>query len=115
MTDDDRLERLLDALGQRGDVRVVRAPGRVNLIGEHTDYNLGYVLPAAISLDTWIASAPRDDGRVVISSLQEYGEYEFDVANPGAPEGTWRDYIAGVAITLSARGVATRGVTAVVD
>jgi len=123
MTDGDRLERLLDALDARGSgarvqrhaVRVARAPGRVNLIGEHTDYNLGYVLPAAISLDTWIASVPRDDGRVVISSLQEDGEYEFDVADPGTPQGTWRDYIAGVATTLSTRGVATRAVTAVVD
>ena len=122
MADGSRLKRMLDALGTavgarvlRDDVRVARAPGRVNLIGEHTDYNLGYVLPAAISLETWIASVPRDDSRVVVSSLQEPGEYAFDVDAPGAPEETWRDYVAGVASVLGTLGVPLRGVTAVID
>jgi galactokinase len=100
---------------ERGDVRVVRAPGRVNLIGEHTDYNLGYVFPAAISLETWIASVPRDDGKVRVVSLQEPGDFTFDLADPGASTGEWRDYVAGVAWSLNERGVPQRGVTAVVD
>ena len=122
MVDESRLERLFDALGASAgarvvpdDVRVARAPGRVNLIGEHTDYNLGYVLPAAISLETWIASVPRDDGRVMVSSLQQPGEYEFDVGAPGGPQETWRDYVAGVASVLGTLGVPLRGVTAVID
>ena len=48
---------------------VVRAPGRVNLIGEHTDYNDGFVLPMAIDRAIWMALRPRDDGRVVVRSL----------------------------------------------
>ena len=51
---------------------VVRAPGRVNLIGEHTDYNDGFVLPMAIDREVWIALRPREDGRVVVHSL-DYG------------------------------------------
>jgi galactokinase len=97
------------------DVRIVRAPGRVNLIGEHTDYNLGYVMPAAISLETRIASVPRDDRTVRIASRQEQGVYAFDVDHPGPPVGTWVDYVAGVANALDELGVELRGVSAVVD
>ena len=52
---------------------IVRAPGRVNLIGEHTDYNDGFVLPLAIDRAVWIALRPRDDRRVVVHSL-DYGQ-----------------------------------------
>jgi len=122
-TRDERARRLVQHLARLDagaaaapdSVRMVRAPGRVNLIGEHTDYNLGYVLPVAISLETWIASAPRDDSRVAIVSLQEPGEQDFDIDQPGPPKGTWRDYVAGIVRMLSERGVRLRGVTAVVD
>src|SRR5439155_5851792 len=53
--------------------RLYRAPGRVNLIGEHTDYNDGFVLPMALDRSTWVAAAPRDDGQIVVRS-REYGE-----------------------------------------
>ncbi len=53
--------------------RVVRAPGRVNLIGEHTDYNQGYVLPMDIERDVLVAIAPRGDRQVVLHSL-DFGE-----------------------------------------
>ena len=112
---DERTERLLSRLGTRDGVRIVRAPGRVNLIGEHTDYNLGYVMPAAIGLETWVASVPRQDDRVRIVSLQESGEEDFALDAPGEPQETWGDYVRGVVTVLKERGVPLRGVTAVLD
>ena len=60
--------------------RIFRAPGRVNLIGEHTDYNDGFVLPAAIDLYTWTAIAPRTDRKLVVFSqnLNEAAEIDLD-------------------------------------
>ena len=118
-----RRERLLAALADMApdaarspeQVRVVRAPGRVNLIGEHTDYNLGWVLPAAISLETWIASWPATDHRVTVASLQEATRGEFDAGDPGPRRGDWTDYVAGVGRGLARAGVPSRGVAAAVD
>jgi galactokinase len=82
----------------------VRAPGRVNLIGEHTDYNDGFVLPAAISLDIRLSVEPNDAGRVDIT-LAESGDRRGFVLNAiGAVTGTWIDYVAGVARELTAAG-----------
>ena len=96
-------------------IRTVRAPGRVNLIGEHTDYNLGFVMPVAIGLETWIVSWPSDDDVVRMESLQEGPGREFNVASPGEADGDWSDYVAGVAWSLGGVGVPLRGVTAVID
>src|SRR5260221_5909392 len=62
--------------------RIFRAPGRVNLIGEHTDYNDGFVLPAAIDLYTWTAIAPRTDRKLVVFShnLNESANIDLDSA-----------------------------------
>jgi len=57
--------------------RIFRAPGRVNLIGEHTDYNDGFVFPAAIDLFTWVAIAPRDDRRIVICTENLHEQLAF--------------------------------------
>jgi len=95
-------------------LRAVRAPGRVNLMGEHTDYNGGYVLPMAIGLETWMASVETDDDRASImqASSREIGE--FDVSDPGPARGLWIDYAAGVAVELAALGTEIRGFRAVV-
>ena len=89
---------------------VVRAPGRVNLIGEHTDYNDGFVMPAAIPFHTTVAIAARADDRLVISS-ENYGEQaEFAVAElPAVPRKHWSDYVVGVATKLKERGSRLRG------
>ena len=95
-------------------VHIVRAPGRVNLIGEHTDYNEGFVLPAAIDLGVTIAFVPTDDRRVEIA-LAASGERDvFDLDAIGQRRGTWIDYIAGTGWALTKAGVETRGLRGII-
>jgi galactokinase len=90
-------------------IRVVHAPGRVNLIGEHTDYNQGFVLPVAISLGISIALVPTDDRRVELT-LAETGERGIlDLDAIGDRTGAWIDYVAGTAWSLLEAGVPVRG------
>lgn len=90
-------------------IRVVHAPGRVNVIGEHTDYNLGFVLPAAIDLGITIALLPTDDGRVELT-LADTGERDgFDLDAIGERRGRWIDYVAATAWALREAGVPLRG------
>ena len=90
--------------------RLFRAPGRVNLIGEHTDYNGGYVLPMAIDRETVVAAAPRDDASVRVYSLNLEESAEFDLEHAGEPRrGLWLDYIEGVARALISQGERLRG------
>lgn len=89
-------------------VRVVRAPGRVNLIGEHTDYNDGFVLPAAIGLEIRIAYLPADDDLVEIT-LDAGGETRsFDLRHI-ARQDSWIDYVAGTAAAMIEAGAPVRG------
>jgi len=81
----------------------LRAPGRVNLIGEHTDYNDGLALPCAIDRDTCVLAAPRDDRRVRAVSLQQDLAVEFGLAGL-ARAGDWGDYVRGAAAGLAWQG-----------
>jgi galactokinase len=94
--------------GTADGVRVFRAPGRVNLIGEHTDYNLGFVLPVALDLATFVATAPAHDGKLRIHSEDRGETREFDIAAIGGdlkPSQDWTDYPIGVACQLVIAGV----------
>ncbi len=85
--------------------KVSRAPGRVNLIGEHTDYNDGFVMPAALNFATLVASAPRADRRIRVYSMSMDETREFDL-DEAAPSGRhdWSDYVFGVAAMLEESG-----------
>ena len=90
--------------------RVYRAPGRVNLIGEHTDYNEGYVMPVALGFYCWVAISPRDDQKLVISSDDFSDTAEVELDSPEIhPRKTWSDYPVGVALGLKRAGVPLRG------
>jgi galactokinase len=90
-------------------IRVVRAPGRVNLIGEHTDYNEGYVLPIAIDRAITLALVATDDRRVSVT-LADTGETAgFDIDAIGPRRGHWIDYVAGTAWAMAAEGLPVNG------
>ena len=87
---------------------VYRAPGRVNLIGEHTDYNLGYVFPIALDMACYIAIAPASHGDVCLYSRDLDKEFRVPVAELVAvgPQHIWSDYVVGVAHELLKLGCA---------
>jgi len=89
---------------------IFSAPGRVNLIGEHTDYNDGFVMPSAIGLCTRVAISPRQDRQLFIGSQQFPGHFVFDLDNlPKRSTGGWCDYVLGVAVVLQEAGHALKG------
>jgi galactokinase len=95
---------------QRAESRVFRAPGRVNLIGEHTDYNDGFVMPVAIGFSTWVVVAPRADRTLSVFSENFHEEVSFDLDDPPAqPRRHWSDYVRGVAWVLEQSGYQLRG------
>ena len=90
--------------------RAFAAPARVNLIGEHTDYTGGLVMPMAIGFRTVAVVSSRDDGRAVFYSANYEEEVAFEIASLGRePRGHWSDYPAGVLWSLLQEGVAIDG------
>jgi galactokinase len=101
----ERARRELDeAFGPGGPVTVASAPGRVNLIGGHTDYNEGFVLPAAIDHRTVVAARPREDRSVRVRAvdLDDTARFDLDDTEPAEDE-HWSDYPEGVAQRLLVR------------
>ena len=95
--------------------RLYRAPGRVNLIGEHTDYNDGWVMPIALQFETRVAIAPRRDRRLSLRSLNVEGGIELELpqdfsSTPPPPRtGRWFDYPVGVVWALGRAGLPSTG------
>ncbi|MFZ0478049.1 MAG: galactokinase [Terriglobales bacterium] len=107
----ESLESISDSLTERfqraygTSPKIFRAPGRVNLIGEHTDYNDGFVMPAAIEFYTWVAASPRND-RILHVHSERFAE-TIDLpldALAGPPRKHWSDFIRGVAAVMQAAG-----------
>ena len=92
---------------------LIQAPGRVNLIGEHTDYNDGFVLPCAIDYQTMVAASQRDDQCVRVMALDYQGEINtFDLSQPLVfdEDCLWVNYIRGVIDCLQSRGCELGGI-----
>ncbi|NLY96312.1 MAG: galactokinase [Clostridiaceae bacterium] len=96
--------------GEREHIRVFASPGRVNLIGEHTDYNGGYVLPAALDMNCYVAVRPREDRilRMMATDIGEITEVSLDDLE-SAKKLKWGNYQAGVAFELMNHGYSLTG------
>lgn len=98
------------------DACVFRAPGRVNLIGEHTDYNDGFVMPAAIDFSTWVAASSNSQTALRIYSRQYDELVSLNLKTlAGPPTGHWADYVRGVAYGLQNAGVKLCGADLLID
>jgi galactokinase len=107
-------DRLWQVFGDsQGPVEIVKAPGRVNLIGEHTDYNDGFVLPVAVDREIIMAASPRDDDEVNLYAVDLDASSRFSLKNiEKDSHESWSNYIRGVLLLLSERGLPVRGMNA---
>jgi len=87
-------------------LRLFRAPARVNIIGEHTDYNDGFVLPTTTAIYTWLCAAPRSDRKVEVTSYNVNDTRNFDLDDLKPAENVdWLEYVSGVAAALEIEGI----------
>src|SRR6476469_7930363 len=93
---------------------VVRSPGRVNIIGEHTDYNNGFVLPAAIDKAIFVAITKRNDSKILLYSDDFKEEFESDIHQLKPSDKVWPNYILGVADQLLKRKLNITGFNLVI-
>ncbi|HYP50764.1 MAG TPA: galactokinase, partial [Pyrinomonadaceae bacterium] len=101
--------------GGSGAPRLFRAPGRVNLIGEHTDYSGGFVLPMAIDKEAAVAIRERDDRKIRVHTVNLEDAAEFDLdAETERKKGFWLNYIEGVARILESKNVRLKGADLVI-
>ncbi|HKO62406.1 MAG TPA: galactokinase family protein, partial [Pyrinomonadaceae bacterium] len=91
------------------DARIFSAPGRINLIGEHTDYNEGFVLPMAADRRTFVAAAPTEDKRIVVYSFDLKDNASFDLTHDPVTSNHWVSYVHGVARALVEQGAKLSG------
>lgn len=119
MQPDKRTQEILDGFAANFEGRPTHlaiAPGRVNLIGEHTDYNDGFVLPVALDRDVRVLFRPRADGRVKLYALEFDSWTDFEVGAPKWDDGKlWPNYVQGVSQTLVDIGVRVQGFEGVVS
>jgi galactokinase len=94
---------------------VARSPGRVNIIGEHTDYNEGFVLPAAIDKAVYVAIGRRDDDGIELQALEFNDRYSTSVGAIAPRAGQWTNYILGVVAQFIKRGHPVGGFNLVID
>lgn len=115
--DDPPLVSLAAAFPPGAELHLFRAPGRVNLIGDHTDYQDGFCLPMAIDREVMVAARPRSDDRVVVGSLDLAGSVDVAADGSTEPAGVlpaWGRTVAGVVRALASRGRRAAGLDAVV-
>jgi galactokinase len=113
-----RLSTIVERFRSRfgADPYVYRAPGRVNLIGEHTDYNEGFAMPAAIEFYCWVAVGTREDRKLNIYSEEFSAAADVDLSSATRqPSKTWSDYPIGVALQLEQAGFRLRGANLLIE
>jgi galactokinase len=114
MCDIERLQKLFRQMHHEDPI-VVRAPGRINLIGEHTDYNNGFVLPAAIDKSIYVAISKRSDNKIYLYA-EEFNEiFIADIENLRQPKFHWSGYVLGVVEQLQKRNLPISGFNIIVD
>ena len=109
MIQNDVLAKFKEIFGDEGDIRVYFAPGRVNLIGEHTDYNGGFVFPGAIDKGIMCEIRPNGTNKVMAYSIDLKDRVEFDIDDEKGPKASWARYLYGIVQEMKKRGVDVKG------
>lgn len=115
LTESSMASRFVELFGNEADLLVVRSPGRVNIIGEHTDYNEGFVLPAAIDKAAWVAVAPVQDNKITLYATAYSSFYEADLSQLKPTADHWPNYILGVTEQLMKSGFDIQGFNLLLD